>query len=54
VDEQDPVTRARRRLQQIGGGYVELALAEAGLFLLLFTVWWRWATSTPTTGSARR
>ncbi len=37
VDEQDPVARARRRLQQIGVGYVDFALAEAGLFRLLFT-----------------
>ncbi|MBD3944423.1 TetR/AcrR family transcriptional regulator [Nocardioides ganghwensis] len=39
VDEQDPVTRARRRLQQIGVGYVDFALAEAGLFRLLFTAY---------------
>ncbi len=39
VDEQDPVTRARRRLQQIGVGYVDFALAEPGLFRLLFTAY---------------
>jgi AcrR family transcriptional regulator len=39
VDEHDPVTRARRRLQQIGVGYVDFALAEAGLFRLLFTAY---------------
>jgi AcrR family transcriptional regulator len=39
VDERDAVTRARRRLQQIGVGYVDFALAEAGLFRLLFTAY---------------
>jgi AcrR family transcriptional regulator len=39
VEEADPVARARRRLQQIGVGYVDFALAEAGLFRLLFTAY---------------
>jgi AcrR family transcriptional regulator len=39
VEEVDPVARARRRLQQIGVGYVDFALAEAGLFRLLFTAY---------------
>ena len=39
VDDEDPVTRARRRLQQIGVGYVDFALAEPGLFRLLFTAY---------------
>ena len=39
VEEQDPVRRARRRLMEIGVGYVEFALAEAGLFRLLFTAY---------------
>ena len=33
------MTRARRRLQQIGVGYVDFALAEPGLFRLLFTAY---------------
>ena len=37
VDETDPVARARRRLVQIGAGYVDFALTEPGLFRLLFT-----------------
>ena len=39
VDEADPVTAARRRLVEIGVGYVEFALAESGLFRLLFTAY---------------
>ncbi len=39
VDESDPVTAARRRLVAIGRGYVEFALAESGLFRLLFTAY---------------
>ncbi|WP_082624026.1 TetR/AcrR family transcriptional regulator [Nocardioides sp. Soil805] len=39
VDEADPVARARRRLVAIGAGYVEFALAEPGLFRLLFTAY---------------
>ncbi|GAB3031241.1 TetR family transcriptional regulator [Nocardioides flavus (ex Wang et al. 2016)] len=39
VEDQDPVTRARRRLQRIGVGYVDFALAEPGLFRLLFTAY---------------
>lgn len=37
VDDTDPVARARRRLVQIGVGYVDFALTEPGLFRLLFT-----------------
>ncbi len=37
--EADPVTSARRRLMAIGAGYVEFALAEGGLFRLLFTAY---------------
>ncbi|WP_427136004.1 TetR-like C-terminal domain-containing protein [Pseudarthrobacter sp. S9] len=32
----DPVLRARRRLAQSGRGYVDFALAEPGLFRLIF------------------
>ena len=39
VDEADPVTAARRRLVEIGVGYVEFALADTGLFRLLFTAY---------------
>jgi AcrR family transcriptional regulator len=39
IDEDDPVARARRRLVEIGAGYVEFALAEPGLFRLLFTAY---------------
>ncbi len=39
IDEADPVTAARRRLVEIGVGYVEFALAESGLFRLLFTAY---------------
>ncbi|MCY4727205.1 TetR/AcrR family transcriptional regulator [Nocardioides sp. STR2] len=39
VDEVDPVIRARRRLVQIGVGYVDFALTEPGLFRLLFTAY---------------
>lgn len=39
VDEADPVTLGRRRLMQIGAGYVDFALAEPGLFRLLFTAY---------------
>ena len=39
VDEADPVARARRRLVQIGVGYVDFALTEPGLFRLLFTAY---------------
>ena len=39
VDETDAVSRARRRLIEIGAGYVEFALAEPGLFRLLFTAY---------------
>lgn len=39
VDETDPVARARRRLVQIGVGYVDFALTEPGLFRLLFTAY---------------
>lgn len=37
VTESDPVVRARRRLTETGSGYVEFALAEPGLFRVLFT-----------------
>lgn len=37
--ETDPVTLARRRLREIGVGYVEFALVESGLFRLLFTAY---------------
>ncbi len=39
VVDQDPVTRARRRLVEIGAGYVEFALSDSGLFRLLFTAY---------------
>ncbi|MCF6376775.1 TetR/AcrR family transcriptional regulator [Nocardioides KLBMP 9356] len=39
VDEPDPVTTARRRLVELGAGYVEFALTETGLFRLLFTAY---------------
>lgn len=39
VGDEEPVTRARRRLMAIGAGYVEFALAESGLFRLLFTAY---------------
>ena len=39
VDDAEPVRRARRRLFATGAGYVEFALAETGLFRLLFTAY---------------
>lgn len=39
LPDADPVTVARRRLRAIGAGYVEFALAETGLFRLLFTAY---------------
>lgn len=39
VVDEEPVRRARRRLGAIGAGYVEFALAETGLFRLLFTAY---------------
>lgn len=39
LSDDDPVTVARRRLREIGAGYVEFALAESGLFRLLFTAY---------------
>ena len=39
IDESDPVTRARRRLVEIGVGYVAFAMTESGLFRLLFTAY---------------
>jgi AcrR family transcriptional regulator len=39
VDEPDPVLRARRRLTEIGAGYVDYAIAEPGLFRVLFTAY---------------
>ncbi|WP_457205072.1 TetR/AcrR family transcriptional regulator [Nocardioides sp. P5_C9_2] len=39
VTETDAVMQARRRLVEIGAGYVEFALAEPGLFRLLFTAY---------------
>jgi AcrR family transcriptional regulator len=39
VVDDDPVGRARRRLVEIGAGYVEFALTESGLFRLLFTAY---------------
>lgn len=39
VPDADEVTVARRRLMGIGAGYVEFALAESGLFRLLFTAY---------------
>lgn len=35
-EELDDVTRARRRLQEVGRAYVEFALAEPGLFAVAF------------------
>ena len=37
--QSDPVVLARRRLMAIGAGYVEFALAQPGLFRLLFTAY---------------
>ncbi|SEB51872.1 DNA-binding transcriptional regulator, AcrR family [Nocardioides exalbidus] len=39
VDDPDEVTRARRRLVEIGVGYVAFAMTESGLFRLLFTAY---------------
>ena len=39
VAETEPVARARRRLIEIGAGYVDYALAEPGLFRVLFTAY---------------
>ena len=39
VTDEEPVSRARRRLVAIGAGYVEFALSESGLFRLLFTAY---------------
>ncbi|MCW2814940.1 MAG: TetR/AcrR family transcriptional regulator [Nocardioides sp.] len=39
VEESDPSLRARRRLMAIGAGYVDFAVAEPGLFRLLFTAY---------------
>ncbi|MEO9322416.1 TetR/AcrR family transcriptional regulator [Nocardioides sp. C4-1] len=39
VTETEPVARARRRLIEIGVGYVDYAVAEPGLFRLLFTAY---------------
>ncbi len=39
IDESDAVTRARRRLVEIGVGYVAFAMTESGLFRLLFTAY---------------
>lgn len=39
VVEPDPVRRARRRLIELGAGYVDYAVAEPGLFRLLFTAY---------------
>lgn len=39
VVDEEPVRRARRRLVEIGAGYVEFALTESGLFRLLFTAY---------------
>jgi AcrR family transcriptional regulator len=39
VTETDPVLRARRRLTEIGRGYVDYAVAEPGLFRVLFTAY---------------
>ncbi|WP_148616073.1 TetR/AcrR family transcriptional regulator [Nocardioides rubriscoriae] len=38
-DPVDPVHRARRRLSEVGAGYVDFAVAEPGLFRLLFTAY---------------
>lgn len=39
LSDDDAVVLARRRLMAIGAGYVEFALAETGLFRLLFTAY---------------
>ena len=39
VTDTDPVQRARRRLQEVGAGYVDFAVAEPGLFRVLFTAY---------------
>jgi AcrR family transcriptional regulator len=39
VKATDPVLRARRRLAEIGRGYVDLALAEPGLFRVVFVAY---------------
>lgn len=39
VDELDQPGRARTRLREIGAGYVDYAIAEPGLFRLLFTAY---------------
>lgn len=39
VTETDPVERARCRLQELGKGYVDYALAEPGLFRVVFTAY---------------
>ena len=39
IRESDAVSRARQRLAQIGAGYIDFALAEPGLFRLLFTAY---------------
>lgn len=39
IEEPDEVTRARRRLVEIGVGYVAFAMTESGLFRLLFTAY---------------
>lgn len=39
VTATDPVERARRRLAALGRGYVEYAVAEPGLFRVLFTAY---------------
>ncbi|CAN5528870.1 TetR/AcrR family transcriptional regulator [soil metagenome] len=38
-DGSDPVLRARRRLSETGRGYVDFAIAEPGLFKVLFTAY---------------
>ncbi len=39
VTTTDPVRRARRRLAELGRGYVDLALAEPGLFRVVFVAY---------------
>lgn len=39
VTATDPVLRARRRLVELGAGYVDFALGEPGLFRVLFTAY---------------
>ncbi len=39
VTATDPVRRARRRLAELGRGYVDLALAEPGLFRVVFVAY---------------